>query len=129
MYHGSMKDIEFALNDGTVTWEGLARNVEYLDIRDDMRRFLGRWYVRRRSQLDSSESSDSEEDEIFSPIGDRIVDPDTDADGEDERESDEADEKCVANKMSSVKRLSVGNSGIEVPRFLAKSQPLRVSIP
>ena len=127
-----MKDIEFALNDGTVTWEGLARNVEYLDIRDDMRRFLGRWYVRRRSQLreqsDSSESSDSEEDEIFSPVGDRIVDPDTDADGEDERESDEADEKCVTKKISAVKRLSVGN-GIEVPRFLAKSQSLRVSIP
>ena len=65
MYHGSMENIEFALEDGTVTWEGLARNVEYLDIRDNMRQFLGHWYVRRRSlcdDSDSSDSSDSEED-------------------------------------------------------------------
>ena len=83
MYHGSTKHIEFALNDGAVTWEGLARNVEYLDIRDDMRQFLGNWYARRRflreeSDLsDSSDSSDSEEDETFSPVENTILDLDT----------------------------------------------------
>jgi len=63
MYHGSMKNIEFALEDGTVTWEGLARNVEYLDIRDDMRQFLGHWYARRRFLCDESDSSESDSDE------------------------------------------------------------------
>lgn len=90
MYHGSTKNIEFALNDGTVTWEGLARNVEYLDIRDDMRQFLGRWYASRRSlpdESDLSDSSDSEEDGIFSPAESPVLDPDTDADAEDEDDS------------------------------------------
>jgi hypothetical protein len=134
MYHGSMKNIEFALSDGTVTWEGLARNVEYLDIRDDMRQFLGRWYARRRSlrdDSDSSESSDSEEDAIFSPVENPIIDPDTDADGEDEDDSEE-DEKCTprrsSKKIAAVKRLHAAN-GIDVPRLLAKSKPLRVDIP
>lgn len=133
MYHGSTKDIELALDDGIVTWEGLARNVEYLDIRDHMRQFLGRWYARRRSlcdESDSDESSDSEEDEIFSPVESPIVDPDTDADGEDEGDSDGANEKCGAGdskKMSAVTRLHVAE-GIDVPRLLAKSKPLRVSI-
>lgn len=135
MYHGSMKDIELALDEGLVTWEGLARNVEYLDIRNDMRQFLGHWYARRRSlcdESDSEESSDSEsEDEIFSPVQSPIIDPDTDADGEDEDDSDEVDDKCADarshKKMCAVKRLHVAD-GIDVPRLLAKSKPLRVTI-
>lgn len=119
-----MKDIGFALNDGTVTWEGLARNVEYLDIRDDMRQFLGRWYARMHAlcdESDSSESSDSEEDEIFSPVDSPIIDPDTDADGEDEDDSDSDDGKCSRRSSKKMPR-------IEVPRFLVKSKPLRVAI-
>jgi len=130
-----MKNIEFALNDGTVTWEGLARNVEYLDIRDDMRQFLGHWYARRRSlcdESDSSESSDSEEDGIFSPVESPILDPDTDADVEDEDDSDDEDEKCAprrsSKKIAAVRRLHAAN-GIDVPGLLAKSKPLRVAIP
>ena len=129
-----MKDIEIALEDGIVTWEGLARNVEYLDIRDNMRQFLGRWYARRRSlcdESDSSNSSDSEEDEIFSPVENPTLDPDTDADVEDEDDSDEEGEKCGhrrSSKMAAVKRLHAAN-GIYVPRLLAKSKPLRVVIP
>ena len=133
MYHGSMNDIELALDDGIVTWEGLARNVEYLDIRDDVRQFLGRWYARTRSlcdESDSDESSDSEEDGIFSPVESPIVDPDTDADGEDEDGFDGTDEKCGARspkKTSTVNRLHI-TDGIDVPRLLAKSKPLRVTI-
>jgi len=130
-----MKNIEFALEDGTVTWEGLARNVEYLDIRDNMRQFLGHWYARRRSlcdESDSSDSSDSEEDAIFSPAENPTLDPDTDADVEDEDDSDEDDGKCgprrSSKKMAAVKRLHAAN-GIDVPRLLAKSKPLRVVIP
>ena len=125
MYHGSVKDIELALDDGVVTWEGLARNVEYLDIRDHMRQFLGRWYARRRAlcdESDSDESSGSEEDEIFSPIENPIVDPDTDADSEDEHSSDGADEKCSTRSPKKIM------SAVDVPRLLAKSKPLRVTI-
>lgn len=129
-----MKEIEFALDDGTVTWEGLARNVEYLDIRDNIRQFLGHWYARRHplcDESDSSESSDSEEDAIFSPVENPITDPDTDADVEDEDDSDE-DEKCTSRrsskKMAAVKRLHAVN-GIDVPRLLARSKPLRATIP
>lgn len=128
-----MKNIEFALEDGTVTWEGLARNVEYLDIRDNMRQFLGHWYARRRSlcdESDSSDSSDSEEEAIFSPVENPTLDPDTDADIEDY--SDEEDGKCgsrtSSKKIAAVKRLHAAN-GIDVPRLLAGSKPLRVVIP
>lgn len=120
MYYGSMEDIEFALDDGTVTWEGLARNVEYLDIRDDMRQFLGHWYARRCSppvQSNSSESSDSEEDGIFSPI----PDSDTDADCEDEMDADEVDEQCADDK----KRFPVADAS----GLFAISQPRRAEIP
>ena len=133
MYHGSTKDIELALDDGTVTWEGLARNVEYLDIRDDVRQFLGRWYARRRFPCDESESdesSDSEQDEIFSPIESPIIDPDTDADGEDEGDSDGMGKKCSARsskKVSAMNRFHV-NDEINVSRLLAKSKPLRVTL-
>lgn len=133
MYHGSLKDIELALDDGIVTWEGIARNVEYLDIRDHMRQFLGRWYARRRSlcdESDSDESSESEEDAIFSPVESPIIDPDTEADGEDEDDSDVEVEKCGAKcprRISVVKGLHVVD-GIDVPRLLAKSKPLRVTI-
>lgn len=135
MYHGSVKNIEFALNDGTATWEGLARNVEFLDIRDDMRQFLGHWYVRRhslREESDLSDSSDSEEDGIFSPVENPIVDPDTDADVEYEDDSDEENDKCATTRgskeIAAVKRLHAAN-GIDVPRLLAKSKPLRVGFP
>ena len=75
-----MKHLELALNDGAVTWEGLARNVEYLDIRDDMRQFLGNWYARRRflrDEIDSSGAYDSEEDETFLPAENPILGPNT----------------------------------------------------
>jgi len=131
-----MKNIEFALEDGTVTWEGLARNVEYLDIRDNMRQFLGHWYARRRSLCDgsdSSDSSDSEEDAIFSPVESPTLDPETDADVEDsDEDEDEGDGKCgsrmSSKKIAAVKRLHAAN-GVDVPRLLANSKPLRVVIP
>lgn len=133
MYHGSIKEIELALDDGIITWEGLARNVEYLDIRDHIRQFLGRWYARRRSFCEESDSDDSaysEEDEIFSPVENSIIDPDTDADGEDEDDFYRADEKCGVRspKRDSVTKLLHVADGFDVSRLLAKSKPLRVTI-
>jgi len=128
-----MKNIEFALEDGTVTWEGLARNVEYLDIRDTMRQFLGRWYARRRSLCDgsdSSDSSDSEEDAIFSPVENPTLDPETDVDVEDsdgDSDEDEGDGRCgsrmSSKKIGAVKRLHAAN-GMDVPRLARRSDHL-----
>ena len=99
-------------------WEGLARNVEYLDTRDDVRQFLGNWYARRHSlcdESDSSDMSDSKEDEIFSPAVSPILDPDTDADVEDEDESDGESNECTPRRdlkeMAAVSRL-LARSGL-----------------
>ncbi|KAJ6531638.1 hypothetical protein DFH09DRAFT_933519 [Mycena vulgaris] len=45
MYFGSTSYIEAGLNDGSVEWEGIARNVEYLGLPADIKVFLGRWYA------------------------------------------------------------------------------------
>ncbi|KAG8715727.1 hypothetical protein FRC08_010232 [Ceratobasidium sp. 394] len=44
LYFGDTRTIEQALRTGTVTWEGCVRNVEYLGLRDEIKRFLGRWW-------------------------------------------------------------------------------------
>ncbi|KAJ1309169.1 hypothetical protein OPQ81_004840 [Rhizoctonia solani] len=44
LYFGDTRTIENALRTGTVTWEGCVRNVEYLGLRDEIKRFLGRWW-------------------------------------------------------------------------------------
>lgn len=105
MYFGNTKPIEQALNSGAVSWEGLARNVEYLDIRSEIRVFLGRWYgkwrmhgVTRRHanpavDSDESDSSDSDDDEdLFSNIASSSA-FDTDLDADDECDSDDEDDK------------------------------------
>jgi hypothetical protein len=73
LYFGDTRTIENALRTGTVTWEGCVRNVEYLGLRDEIKRFLGRWWrlwiagggqrhVRRRA-TDSVEEEDEDVDE------------------------------------------------------------------
>lgn len=104
MYFGSTKPIEKALNSGAITWDGLARNVEYLDIRDDLRVFLGRWYgkwrlhgLARSPLLDDDESDESdweEEDDLFSSIASSSTfDTELDADDEDDSEEEDDDVK------------------------------------
>ncbi|KAF8844801.1 hypothetical protein BDN67DRAFT_893667 [Paxillus ammoniavirescens] len=44
MYFGSTEHIESCLDQGTIQWEGLARNVEYLGLSTEIKVFLGRWY-------------------------------------------------------------------------------------
>ena len=39
-----MDAIERTLREGQVSWEGLVRNVEYLGLREDVKRYLGRWW-------------------------------------------------------------------------------------
>jgi hypothetical protein len=44
MYFGCTDYIEDALYQGIIQWDGIARNVEYLDLRHDIKIFLGAWY-------------------------------------------------------------------------------------
>lgn len=46
MYFGSTSYIEDALDNGSVSWESLARNVEYLGMDRELKLCLGRWYKR-----------------------------------------------------------------------------------
>jgi hypothetical protein len=44
MYFGRLTYIEDALLQGAISWEGVARNAEYLGLRHEMKIFLSRWY-------------------------------------------------------------------------------------
>ena len=46
MYFGDTGALEDALQRHVIRWDGLARNVEYLGMPEDLKRFLGRWYRR-----------------------------------------------------------------------------------
>lgn len=62
IYFGSTSFIEDALDDGTLSWEGLARNVEYLGMGSEIKVFLGRWYGRWRRGRGADSDSDSDSD-------------------------------------------------------------------
>ncbi|OSX65554.1 hypothetical protein POSPLADRAFT_1054291 [Postia placenta MAD-698-R-SB12] len=66
IYFGSTAFIEDALDEGTIAWEGLARNVEYLGMGAEIKIVLGNWYRRWRcgppSGYDSGSDSDSDSD-------------------------------------------------------------------
>ncbi|KAJ7749522.1 hypothetical protein DFH07DRAFT_746603 [Mycena maculata] len=68
MYFGSTSYIENSLNDGSVEWEGIARNVEYLGLPADIKVFLGQWYgnwlhAERGGRYGSDEEEDEEDDD------------------------------------------------------------------
>ncbi|KAF8274879.1 hypothetical protein EI94DRAFT_1793561 [Lactarius quietus] len=46
MYFGDTNALEDALQRRVIRWDGLARNVEYLGMPEEIKRFLGRWYRR-----------------------------------------------------------------------------------
>jgi hypothetical protein len=46
MYFGDNGALEDALQRHAIRWDGLARNVEYLGMPEELKRFLGRWYRR-----------------------------------------------------------------------------------
>ncbi|KAJ7074067.1 hypothetical protein C8F01DRAFT_971771 [Mycena amicta] len=63
MYFGSTSFIEDSLNDGSVEWEGIARNAEYLGLPVDLKLFLGQWYSNWMHERGNSYASDEEEDD------------------------------------------------------------------
>ncbi|KAJ3728519.1 hypothetical protein C8R42DRAFT_653964 [Lentinula raphanica] len=46
MYFGDLRYIRDSLHEGYIQWEGIARNVEYLGLSDELKVFLGDWYAR-----------------------------------------------------------------------------------
>ncbi|KAI0372997.1 hypothetical protein BV20DRAFT_1050411 [Pilatotrama ljubarskyi] len=84
IYFGSTSFMEEALDNGELSWEGLARNVEYLQMGAEIKLFLGRYWRRVHTYCDYSESeSDRDYDSEY--------DSDSDAYMSDEDESTLAD--------------------------------------
>ena len=103
IYFGSTAFIEDALEKGDLTWEGLARNVEYLQMGPEIKQFLGRYWRRVHtycaysdgesdceydSDFDSDSESEADSDFCMSEDESTLADPDEQqmclADGEDD---------------------------------------------
>lgn len=93
MYFGDFTYIQECLHQGSIQWEGIARNVEYLGLSAEIKIFLGNWYYAwlnpdRQDQecADGNDSdtifSDSDSEDSYSTASD-LDDPIDDAmDGE-----------------------------------------------
>lgn len=76
MYFGDFTYIQNCLLEGTIQWEGIARNVEYLGLNSDIKIFLGNWYHAwlnpdREPEIDSFSDGDESDmsdtsDTVFS---------------------------------------------------------------
>jgi len=70
IYFGDTSALEDALQRRVIRWDGLARNVEYLGMPEEIKRFLGRWYRRwlqyaaqhHQQQEDAKEEDENAED-------------------------------------------------------------------
>ena len=97
MYFGDFTHIQKFLHEGTIQWEGIARNVEYLGLNSDIKIFLGNWYHAwlnpdRETEIDSinndgddsesdeSDDSMSESDTVYSDSDEQTIDLDYTAD-------------------------------------------------
>ncbi len=116
MYFGSTEYIAEALSEGTVQWEGIARNVEYLGLSTDIKIFLGKWYGNwlhtGRSRLDYEEAYEADDD------SDTAYDSDEDFDGDcstsSDMEFDEPEEKVPERgRTRELRRLSSITSRID----------------
>ncbi|KAJ6491279.1 hypothetical protein C8R47DRAFT_976670 [Mycena vitilis] len=91
MYFGSTSYIEDSLSDGSIEWEGIARNVEYLGLPADIKVFLGRWYGKwLHAERGARSSSDEEE----------VEESDSDDDNETVYYSDDEDQSDDASDTS-----------------------------
>ncbi|KAJ6469447.1 hypothetical protein C8R45DRAFT_837180 [Mycena sanguinolenta] len=64
MYFGSTSYIEASLNDGSIEWEGIARNVEYLGLLPELKMFLRQWYwTWLHAEREGLSDSDAEEED------------------------------------------------------------------
>lgn len=101
MYFGATTYIEDALDTGAVTWEGLARNVEFLGMDTDIKLCLGRWYSRwQRGRGERSyhaedfddDYTDSEDDSFFESDDDELEESSVTSASADEEDQMDIDE-------------------------------------
>ncbi|TCD70939.1 hypothetical protein EIP91_000845 [Steccherinum ochraceum] len=116
MYFGSTSFMEDALDQGTISWEGLARNVEYLGIGSDVKVFLGRWYGQwRRDQEDMlwEEDEGEEEDEEMDSDVSYDSDDDDELDGQSSATSVLAEDKMDLDDLDSLEDMDIAR---DLPR-------------
>ena len=63
MYFGDTTALDDALQRRAIRWDGLARNVEYLGMPEELKRFLGRWYRRWLQSAQSAGNNNTKGDE------------------------------------------------------------------
>ncbi|KAH9050626.1 hypothetical protein EDB84DRAFT_1448044 [Lactarius hengduanensis] len=63
MYFGDTSALEDALQRRVIHWDGLARNVEYLGMPEEIKRFLGRWYRRWLQYAAHHQQGDAKEED------------------------------------------------------------------
>jgi len=69
MYFGDTSALEDALQRHVIRWDGLARNVEYLGMPEEIKRFLGRWYRRWLHAQQPGNSKNEDDETVDSPRG------------------------------------------------------------
>ncbi|KAK2466818.1 hypothetical protein APHAL10511_001076 [Amanita phalloides] len=70
IYWGKTDFIEQCLLDGSVQWEGLCKNADYLDLPTELKIFLARWHHLRLSLDHSFDMSDEDSDTLSSDYDD-----------------------------------------------------------
>ncbi|EKM55287.1 uncharacterized protein PHACADRAFT_255788 [Phanerochaete carnosa HHB-10118-sp] len=109
MYFGSTTFIEEALDEGTVAWEGLARNVEFLGMGMDIKVCLGRWYGRwRRGRSDLADTFST-----YEYYGEDYSDDCSDSDSDDDSCFD-SDEGEVMAPSSSATTASMDDDHMDI---------------
>ncbi len=63
MYFGDTNALDNALQRRVIRWDGLARNVEYLGMPEELKRFLGRWYRRWMQSVQSGNTKEDDEND------------------------------------------------------------------
>ena len=63
MYFGDTTALDNALQRRVIRWDGLAQNVEYLGMPEELKRYLGRWYRRWLQSVQSANTKEDENDE------------------------------------------------------------------
>ncbi len=69
MYFGDTTALDDALQRRAIRWDGLARNVEYLGMPQELKRFLGRWYRRWLQSVQSGDTGTKDDENDDTPRG------------------------------------------------------------
>jgi hypothetical protein len=69
MYFGDTTVLDNALQRRAIRWDGLARNVEYLGMPEELKLFLGRWYRSWLQSIQSTSGSTKDDENDETPRG------------------------------------------------------------